>query len=207
MYKEVKRLNRYTTLPVLLDFLERKKLVLLDPKSWDDRNDSEVILAYKKKKNIDKLFALCFSYGSETIHHWKAFANGSSGCCIEFNAEKLIEIFEKENLIHAKIKYLKIREVKPASFDLDKMPFIKRYPYACETEYRVLSQGSNLENVFELDVPLDVINKITISQQMPTQIFDTIKRLLKGSFSNPEKRVSKSTIYENKEWINLFKKL
>ncbi len=57
---KITRLNRFTTLPVLLDLLERKKLVLLDPKSWDDKNDTEVILAYKKKAKIENLFALCF---------------------------------------------------------------------------------------------------------------------------------------------------
>jgi hypothetical protein len=207
MKEEIKRLNRFTTLPVLLDFLERKKLVLLDPKHWDDRNDSEVILAYKEKKEIKNLFALCFSHGSETIHHWKTFANGPSGCCIEFNAEKLISRFEKEKLKHGEVHYRKIRNVKSESFELEQMPFIKRAPYACETEYRVLWEGDTKDKVYEIDVPLDAISKITISQQMPEQIFKTIKGLLKGSFTNPEKRVSRSTIYENKTWINTFKRL
>ena len=40
----MKRLNRYTTLPVLLDMLKRKRLVLLDPASREDKNDSEILL-------------------------------------------------------------------------------------------------------------------------------------------------------------------
>ena len=200
------RLMRYTTLPVLLDFLERKKLVLLDPKNWDDRNDSEVILGYKEKKGIKNLFALCFSYGPETIHHWKTFANGSSGCRIEFNAEKLMTIFEKEGLMHGKVDYRKISDVKSESFELDHMPFIKRAPYACESEYRVLWEGDTKDKVYEIDVPLDAINKITISQQMPEQIFKTIKVLLKEAFTDPGKRISQNTIYENTIWINKFKR-
>ena len=206
MKENIKRLSRYTTLPVLLDLLERKKLVLLDPKNWDDINDSEVIISYKEKKEIKKLFALCFSHGSETIHHWKTFANGPSGCCIEFDAEKLITLFEKEKLKHGEVHYRKIRNVKPETFELDEMPFIKRAPYACETEYRVIYEGDIKEDIYEIDVPLDTITKITISQQMPAQIFKSIKSLLKGSFTNPEKRVSRSTIYENKTWINTFKR-
>ena len=97
----------------------------------------------------------------------------------------------------------KIRNVKSETFELDQMPFIKRTPYACETEYRVLWEG---DTKIQIDVPLDAINKITISQQIE-QIFKTIKGLLKGSFTNPEKRVSRSTIYENKTWINTFKRL
>ena len=53
---------------------------------------------------------------------------------------------------------------------------------------------------------LDTINKITLSQQMPEQVFKTIKNLLKRTFNDPEKRISRSTIYENKIWINSFKK-
>ena len=206
MPKNIIRLNRFTTLPVLLDFLERKKLVLLDPKSWDDKNDTEVILAYKEKRGIEKLFALCFTHDYETIHHWKTFANGSSGCCIEFDAEKLIQIFKKNKLRHGIVEYRKIKEATPNSFKLNQMPFIKRKPYECEQEYRIIWEGKTEENVFELDIPLDTIKKITISQQMPEQVFITIRNLLKKTFDDPEKRISRSTIYENKKWINSFKK-
>lgn len=206
MNSSITRLNRFTTLPVLLDFLERKKLVLLDPKSWDDKNDTEVILAYKEKKGIEKLFALCFTHNYETIHHWKTFASGSSGCCIEFDANKLIQIFKKAKLRHGIVEYKKIKEATSNSFKLNQLPFIKRKPYECEQEYRIIWEGDIDANVFELDVPLDTINKITISQQMPEQVFITIKNLLKKTFDDPEKRISRSTIYENKKWINSFNK-
>jgi hypothetical protein len=42
----------------------------------------------------------------------------------------------------------------------------------------VIFEGNTNENVFEIDVPLDTINRITISQQMPEQVFNTIKKLL-----------------------------
>jgi len=90
---ELKKLSRYTTLPVLLDLLKRKKIVLLDPATWEDKNDSEILKEYKKRKKCTNLFALCFSGGDETIHHWKTFADGISGCCIEFDAQKLIDVF------------------------------------------------------------------------------------------------------------------
>ena len=69
--QKIQKLNRFTTLPILLDLLERKKLTLLNPILWEDKNDSEIILEYKKRKNIKNLFALCFSHNDETIHHWK----------------------------------------------------------------------------------------------------------------------------------------
>lgn len=39
MSDEIKRLNRFTTLPVLLYVLDRKKLVLINPSlTWEDRD-------------------------------------------------------------------------------------------------------------------------------------------------------------------------
>ncbi len=202
MSSTIYKLNRFTTLPVLLDLLLRQKLVLLDPHTWDDRNDTEVILAYKRKKAINNLFALCFTHDSETIHHWKTYADGSSGCCIEFNAKALFEIFDATpGLRHGKVSYKTILEAERTRIPLLEMPFTKRRPYSCEQEYRAIWEGDSIKNCLELEVPLSAINKVTISQQMPEQVYDTIKQLLKTKSSN---RVSRSTLYENKRWINSF---
>jgi hypothetical protein len=88
--KPGEKLSRYTNFPVLIDLLLRKKLVLLSPDSWDDRNDAEVMLEYKKRKKLKHLYAACFSEGDETIHHWIAYSNGSSGCCIEFDRKQIL---------------------------------------------------------------------------------------------------------------------
>jgi hypothetical protein len=205
----IKYLNRFTTLPVLLDLLQRKKLTLLDPKLWDDKNDSEIILEYKKRKGIKNLFALCLSYGDETVHHWKSYANGTSGCVIEFDAKKLFLLLNKiPNLRHGKVDYKKLSEVedKNVVLNIDQMPFIKRWPYRCEEEYRIIVEKNSKDTFFEIDIPLDIITKITISQQMPEPIYNTIKSYLKDLRGNPDSRISRSTLYENKRWINRFKK-
>jgi hypothetical protein len=205
----IKFLNRFTTLPVLLDLLQRKKLTLLDPKLWDDKNDSEVILEYKKRKGIKNLFALCLSYGDETVHHWKSFSNGPSGCVIEFDAKKLFFILSQiPNLRHGKVEYKKIADIEDRNIELDinQMPFIKRWPYRCEEEYRIIAEKNSKDTFFEIDIPLDIITKITISQLMQEPIYNTIKSYLKDLRGNPDSRISRSTLYENKRWINRFKK-
>jgi hypothetical protein len=205
----IKFLNRFTTLPVLLDLLQRKKLTLLDPKLWGDRNDAEVILEYKKRKGVKSVLALCLSYGDETVHHWKTFSNGPSGCVIEFDAKKLFAIIDKmPDLRHGKVVYKKLSEVenKNMILDINQMPFIKRWPYRCEEEYRIIIENNSKNTFFDIDIPLDVITKITISQQMPEPIYNTIKSYLKDLRGNPDSRISRSTLYENKRWINRFKK-
>jgi len=202
----IKRLNRYTSLPVLMDLLKRKKLVLLDPNTWDDKNDTEIILEYKKRKNIEKLFALCFSYGQETIHHWKTYSDGISGCCIEFNAQELIKILNSiDHLRKGKVSYKKINDINEKSISTNKIPFTKRWPYRCETEYRILWEGNTKKDYYEIDVPLTTINKITVSQKMPRPVYNTIKKYLREVVDDPDKRINRSTIYENMRWINKFK--
>ncbi|WP_293944715.1 MULTISPECIES: hypothetical protein [unclassified Sphingobacterium] len=207
----IKRLNRFTTLPILLDLLQRKKLTLLNPQLWEDKNDAEVILEYKKRKKVRNLFAICMSHADETIHNWKAFSQGSSGCVIEFNAIALFEILDNiPNLRHQAVVYRKLGDIekKDSIIDIEEMPFTKRWPYRCEEEYRIIAVSNNMNDTFlEIDIPLDIINKITISQQMPDTIYKTIKDHLKGLKGNPESRINRSTLYENKRWINRFKKI
>lgn len=207
--KHIKKLNRFTTLPILLDLLQRKKLVLLDPRLWEDKNDSEVMLEYKKRKAISNLFALCFSCDDETVHHWKTYSNGPSGCVIEFDPAKLFAILDKiAGVKHQRIEYKKLSEIegKNAAIHVDKMPFTKRWPYRCEEEYRIIAEGMEATDFFEIGVPLSVIRRITISQQMPEKVYETIKGYLKEATRNPDSRISRSTLYQNQRWINRFKK-
>jgi len=208
--KKITKLNRFTTLPVLLDLLQRQKLTLLDPKSWEDKNDSEIILEYKSKKKIKNLFAICLSHGDETIHHWKTFSNGSSGCLIEFDAQELFAIIDKiPNLKHKEVTYRKLSDIesKNTKLKVDDIPFTKRWPYRCEEEYRIIVESDDeTQKVFDIEITLDIIKRITINQQMPEIIYKTIKGYLKNLKGNPESRINRSTLFENKRWINRFKK-
>jgi hypothetical protein len=206
----ITRLNRFTTLPVLLDLLHRKKLTLLNPSHWEDRNDSEIILEYQKKKQIKHLFALCMSHGDETIHHWKTFSNGISGCCIEFDAPKLFQIIDKiPHLRHGAVTYRKLTDIenKDTNLKIDDIPFTKRWPYRCEEEYRIIVENNEeAQYVFDIDISLDVIRRITFNQQMPETIYETIKSTLKELKGTENSRVHRSTLYENKRWIKGFRR-
>ena len=200
----IKRLNRFTTLPVLLDLLHRKKLVLLDPDSWDDKNDSKIISKYKEYKKVN-VCAICFSMTSETVHHWKTFSNGVSGCCIQFNAQKLFEIVNSINGVrHDPVQYKRINDVGRNPISLEKVPFTKRLPYECEKEYRIIFETNEEIKFFEIDIPLEIIEKITFSQQMHPQIYDTLKKHLKSAFPDLSIKINHSTLYENHKWLNHF---
>jgi hypothetical protein len=203
----MKRLNRYTTLPVLLDMLKRQKLVLLDPASWEDRNDSEILLEYKRRKNIDTLLALCFSQGDETIHHWKTFADGISGCCIEYDSKMLIALLETlDSVRFGPVEYRRIKDLKDGTIDVDSIPFTKRWPYRCEEEFRIIWESRTAIPYYEIKFDLRMIKRITISQRMPDQVYSTIREYLKSAFRRPDQKINRSTIYQNRVWIGKFKK-
>jgi hypothetical protein len=201
------KINRYTTIPVLLDMLKRKRLVLLDPASWDDKNDSVIMTEYKKRKKVEKLFALCCSQGDETIHHWRTFADGISGCCIEFSYEKMVNLLKTVGGVkYGPVVYKRIRDLSTGAIAVDGIPFTKRWPYRCEEEFRIIWAGSTKEDCFEIEFDLAMINRITVSQRMPEPVYATIRNYLRDAFSDPEKRINRSTLYQNDIWIGKFKK-
>lgn len=209
--KPSKILNRYTTLPVLIDLLRRKKLVLLSPDKWEDRNDAEVMLEYKKRRKLKHLYAVCLSEGDETVHHWTAFSNGSSGCCIAFDREKLLSaVSEVSGIRNGSVNYKKLKELKNEGIDIANMPFTKRWPYRCEEEYRIIFESKDASaasgGFYDIDINLKMIRKITINQRMPEQVYQTIKEYLKQEVKNPAQRINRSTLYENKIWISKFMK-
>ncbi|HNC85208.1 MAG TPA: hypothetical protein PK999_19310, partial [Nitrospira sp.] len=63
-------LRRYTDIPALTYLLTKQKITLLDPKSWDDSNDSHYLSLYKQRNKLKSLLALCFTQADETYHHW-----------------------------------------------------------------------------------------------------------------------------------------
>jgi hypothetical protein len=203
----MKKFNRYTTVPVLLDILSRRQLVLLDPATWEDKNDSAVLAEYKRRRRLRALFALCGSQGDETIHHWKAFADGISGCCVEFDLEQLVSVLrELPGVRYGPVKYRRLRDLTDSSVSVAKMPFTKRWPYRCEEEYRIIWESRKPATKFEIEFDLRMIRRITISQHMPDRVYESIRETLRGAFKNPDQKINRSTIYENKIWISKFRK-
>ena len=70
-------LRRYTDVTSLIHIRRRRKITLLDPTTWEDKNDSKFLSIYKDKNNLKTVLALCFTDAPETSHHWKVFSPGS----------------------------------------------------------------------------------------------------------------------------------
>ncbi|MBN1798658.1 MAG: hypothetical protein JW822_08765 [Spirochaetales bacterium] len=200
-----KMLKRYTTLNYLQKILLNKKLPFSVPDYWEDKNDTELINIYKNKKCLLNVYILCFSCEHETIHFWKTFSNGNTGCCIMFNVKYLLSLFDKNKLNHGYIQYEEINKLHEVKVTIDKIPFMKRIPYRIEEEYRVIYEDNNNQDNFSLYVdPIKCIEKIILSPDVSNNEIKELRHHWFKILKKTKNRPHKTTIFKNNNWIKYF---
>lgn len=180
MTKQV--LRRYTNLPSLIDIIQNKTLTLLDPRSWTDTNDVYVMDQYKEHsgKNINTLLALCFTEAEEeTFHHWNVFAGDSSGVCIVFDKQALIESVNGKNKIrHRSVTYISSDD-QLTQHSIEEIPFLKRSGYEDEREYRFIFEDTlELNALVGFEFDLSCIEGIIFSPRTPPLLVASIKEAI-----------------------------
>lgn len=202
-----KFLNRYTTLPVLIDMLWRRQIALLSPQSWEDRNDAYYLERYQQEKQLGSVLALCFSTKHETFHHWRVFSQGASGVCIEFRAETFLAgVRDKAELKHGLVEYARIDKLERRTPKVDRWPFLKRLPYADEAEYRVICESATVgELARPLDFDIAAVQRITLSPWMPKSVADSVVALIKTIPGCADLYAHRSSLIENGRWKNALK--
>jgi hypothetical protein len=197
-------LRRYTNLPSLIQILSTRTLTFLDPRNWDDKNDSYFMQLYKDKRSLQTLLALCFSQETETYHHWRVFADGSSGVCIAFKKEQLLSALKSTPEIrHGAVDYLKLADLKSHDPKPNRLPFLKRAPFEPEAEFRILYESKKNSLPFApVDIPLECIDRITLSPWMPKSISDAVRGMIEEIPKGISLDVSRSTLIQNDTWSN-----
>lgn len=195
-------LRRYTDLPALLHILASKQITLLDPKTWDDKNDSHFMAIYKDKKHLKSVLALCFSQSPETYHHWRVFSNGPAGVCIVFDRNSLLDDIQREPLVTARsITYLTMTEARKKSFQVDELPFIKRYGYKPEKEFRAVYISPTEElSLLNLPIRLASIRSISLSPWMHSSLSKSTVNSIRATNGCEKLKVSRSTLISNEQW-------
>jgi hypothetical protein len=201
-----KFLNRFTTLPFLFDLLVNESLVFLNPDTWEDYNDRVSINAYKEKINVNSIYALCLSRKRETIHHWNAFAAGTSGCCIEFDFGKMIKKIEDfQGLAHGQVQYKTLKALSNLSNEKDKLPFMKRQAFKPEQEYRFIVTSLEEQKPFTaIPIDIDCINRVTVTCKVPKGVFISIKETILCIKPNFNGKIIHSTLLKNTKWAKFF---
>ncbi|MEP6810640.1 MAG: DUF2971 domain-containing protein [Chthoniobacterales bacterium] len=118
-------------------------MTLLDPETWDDKNDAHFLAVYKQKKKLITVLAACFTKAPETYHHWRVFANGSSGVCLTFKGPELLRaLFEIPGVRAEHVTYLTLKDIRQKSLHASELPFLKRIAFEHEEEFRVIYESS-----------------------------------------------------------------
>ena len=197
-----KSLRRYTSLPILLDILNRKSLTLLDPRFWDDKNDSYFLELYKKHLKLKSVLALCFAEAAESYHHWKIYSGSPSGVCIEFEKDILLNCIDGVKGFRAdKVKYKEIDRLKNDDLDIRQLPFIKRYAFKDELEFRLIYE-SKLENIPSKDVPIYIsgISRIIFNPWVPKSVYDSVKAVIEKIDGCNTITIIQTSLIENNQW-------
>jgi hypothetical protein len=193
---------RYTNIASTLDILENTRLTLLNPSSWDDRNDAYSMSAYKDKIGAETVLALCFAEGEETYHHWKVFSHGCDGISIEFKKEALIGCVSDHPGVRADyVEYKEISDLVISGCDSDKLPFLKRFPYRNEMEFRVIHVDKEKKKDFEcIPFSLNCIECVKLSPWMPSALSSAVKTTMRRIPGCERLNIYSSTLLENENW-------
>lgn len=193
---------RYTNLAAVIHHLQTKTITLLDPVTWNDRNDTFFLQKYKSEQNVKTLLALCFSQQFETYHHWRVFASGVDGVCIQFDKERLVNsLDESDGFEHGIINYKGINQLNKVPPKLEELPFLKRLPYRDEQEYRVIyvNKRKTLESL-PIDIKISWIKRIRLSPWIPKALVRSTKDILKSIDGCSNLQIVRSTLIENERW-------
>lgn len=200
-------LRRYTELPSALDILRQRRLTLLSPLTWDDKNDRAAMQRYASARENQSVLGLCFSQAAETFHHWKIFAPNSSGVCIEFHKKLLLDLVPKANFRHDKVKYQSPTEFLSGYPSPRDLPFIKGSAYRHEIEYRIVyaSETKGLQSI-SFPIELATIRSIILGPWLPTALVEATTaafRSIEGCDTIP---ILHSKVVENENWISYINK-
>ncbi len=197
-------LRRYTNLASAIHVLRNRCLTLLNPASWDDRNDAYFLAQYKERISAATVLALCFAEAPETYHRWRVFSSGGDGVCLEFDKPQLLEAVRKDGTVTARaVIYRQINDVCAAPINDDNLPFLKRFPYEDEQEFRLLNVERDIETEYHhIPIALSAISRITLSPWMPAPLVKAVKETMKELEGCEGIKIYQSTLIENERWKN-----
>lgn len=193
--------RRYTTLSSVLHVLQTRSLTLVSPMTWDDRNDAFFMAQYRHRKHFASVLALCFAEASETYHHWKVFAQSGDGVCIEFFKERLTaDVVRMPGIRLGKVRYMRLADFRKQTVRDDSLPFIKRYPFRHEREFRIVAGLSDNLQTAPVLIELASISRVVLSPWMPKAVAKAVKQTILSIPDCRRMNVYRTTLVDNEAW-------
>ena len=195
-------LRRYTNLVATIHMLRQRVVTLLNPQLWDDRNDAFGIGQYQAARDAKSVLALCFAEQHETCHHWKVFSSGIDGVCLEFDKARLLQAFATNPTVRSgMVAYREISALKQSTLEISELPFVKRFPYQDEREFRIIYEDMTEELTFkDFSIGLDCIQRVNLSPWMPKPLADSVRATIRSIPGCETLKINRSTLIENDQW-------
>lgn len=197
-------LRRYADVLSVADMLQHKRLTLLSPAKWADQNDSHSLEVFRRRIGVEHVVALCLTEAAETYHHWQVFSGHGHGACVVFDKTALLDRFAKNaDLITGKVRYESLAYVeKNRPIPTDELPFVKRYAFRDEKEFRVIALLDDLLGSSTLNVSIDlsVVTQIIFSPLAPRPLLETMKEILSDLEGCSHIKFSHSRLTNNLAW-------
>ena len=195
-------LRRYTNLSAAIHLLTTRRITLLDPGTWDDKNDAHFLAQYSNCRGGEPVLALCFCQGPTRYHHWRVYANGIDGVCIQFYRDHFLgELDLYEDLLHDEVTYQGFEETRNSQPDIDDLPFLKRSAYSDEREYRIIRVGmGESPEPPEYTINLAGIQSVVLSPWMPKELRISVISALRSIEGCKRLRVTGSRLIESEVW-------
>src|SRR4029079_19012419 len=135
----------------------------------------------------------------------RVFAHGSSGVCIRFNRAKLINAVTRQPGVTGKVvQYLTLKDIKKKKMRVEDLPFLKRYPYEDEYEFRFIYESkTSKKKSLDIAIPLSSIDRITLSPWIPFALRDHVESTICGMPGCKSLEIFRSTLVSNEQWKNL----
>jgi hypothetical protein len=201
------RVYRYTNIAYIIDALARGQMTLLNPSSWVDKNDSLYIDLYRQYRGVAAVFASCCTLSKETFHHWYIFGGSSSGAFIEYDRAQLEACFEAlkvqgHKLRFEEVDYLTLPKVEKQNVSLDSFPFLKRWGFESEEEYRVIVESDDDDVIsYAIPIPISAVQRIVINPWLPGPVVDSLKERIRSIAGCEELQVDHSRLIESNRWM------
>ena len=196
-------LRRYTSISAVIDILRRKELPLLDPQTWEDRNDRYFMSLYKESGKLSGLYGLCAATCNETYHHWRVFTNTADGACIEIRRQPLEErLSELPGVRFGEVDYLILRKVGAlGKGDRERLPFVKRWGFEPESEYRIIAETNEPQQpALSLDFPVSLVACVHLNPWLPVPIAESLKVTLREIPGCSKLSIARSQLIDSGRW-------
>lgn len=198
-------LKRYTELPFVLQALSNRELTLLSPRYWDDKNDAFYVEHYRKRAEHGSVLAMCFSATDPTYLHWRIFTHGASGAALYFKRDAFEAwVAGQPSLQGRMVEYRKEDDLSQTRPSLEMLPYIKRWAYRAEEEYRLLLPLRETKvKAHSLSFDLQMVEKVVINPWIHKLTFESVKKIIHSIDGCSNIPVQRAAMVESSRWRKL----